>query len=197
MRIIICDDYPVIVKNLIRDIKQIVPQAECAGFSKAKEAQEYALKNAADVAILDINMPEISGLTLAQIIQKKNPRVNIIFVTGYPEYALEAHELYASSFLVKPVTAKALKKAFENLRNPVANLTGDVIQNFYEGKIRLGTNIRRLRAERDLSVQEFADAMGVTAQTVYRWENNERLPDIVKLVIISDFFGVDIRTLLR
>ena len=74
MRIIICDDYPVIVKNLIRDIKQIVPQAECAGFSKAKEAQEYALKNAADVAILDINMPEISGLTLAQIIQKKNPR---------------------------------------------------------------------------------------------------------------------------
>ena len=135
MRIIICDDYPVIVKNLIRDIKQIVPQAECAGFSKAKEAQEYVLKNAADVAILDINMPEISGLTLAQIIQKKNPRVNIIFVTGYPEYALEAHELYASSFLVKPVTAKALKKAFENLRNPVANLTGDVIQNFYEGKI--------------------------------------------------------------
>jgi len=39
--------------------------------------------------------------------------------------------------------------------------------------------------------------MGVTAQTVYRWENNERLPDIVKLVVISDFFGVDIRTLLR
>ena len=72
-----------------------------------------------------------------------------------------------------------------------------MIQNFYEGKIRLGTNIRRLRAERDLSVQEFADAMGVTAQTVYRWENNERLPDIVKLVVISDFFGVDIRTLLR
>ena len=197
MKIIICDDYPVIVKNLIRDIKQIVPQAECVGFSKAKEAQAYAQENATDVAILDINMPEISGLTLAQIIQKKNPRVNIIFVTGYPEYALEAHELYASSFLVKPVTAKALKKAFENLRNPVANLTSDVIQNFYEGKIKLGTNIRRLRAERDLSVQEFADAMDVTAQTVYRWENNERLPDIVKLVIISDFFGVDIRTLLR
>ena len=188
MKIIICDDYPVIVKNLIRDIKQIVPQAECVGFSKAKEAQAYAQENATDVAILDINMPEISGLTLAQIIQKKNPRVNIIFVTGYPEYALEAHELYASSFLVKPVTAKALKKAFENLRNPVANLTS---------KIKLGTNIRRLRAERDLSVQEFADAMDVTAQTVYRWENNERLPDIVKLVIISDFFGVDIRTLLR
>ena len=39
MRIIICDDYPVIVKNLIRDIKQIVPQAECAGFSKATKAR--------------------------------------------------------------------------------------------------------------------------------------------------------------
>lgn len=196
MRIIVCDDYLLIVSALIRDIKRIEPQAECEGFFDAAEALEYIRTNQIDIALLDIDMPEINGLTLGKEILDLYPRANIIFVTGHPEYALEAHELYASSFLVKPVTFDALKNAFEHLRNPVAELDEETVAGFYHGKSNLGQNIRNLRIKHGLSVPQLAEKLNVTVQTVYRWENGERTPDIVKFIMLADLLGVEIHELL-
>lgn len=88
MKILVCDDYLLIVNALIHDIKRIEPQAECEGFCDAAEALEYIRTNPIDIALLDIDMPEINGLTLGKEILDFYPRANIIFVTGHPEYAL-------------------------------------------------------------------------------------------------------------
>lgn len=197
MRILVCDDYQLIVNALIRDIKRIEPQAECAGFSDAVEALDYIRSNPVDSALLDIDMPEVNGLTLGKEILELYPRANIIFVTGHPEYALEAHELYASSFLVKPVTFDALKNAFDHLRNPVAELDEETVAGFYTGKSNLGQNIRNLRIKRGLSVLQLAEMLNVSAQTVYRWENGDRSPDIVKFVLLADLLGAEMHELLK
>ena len=197
MKVIVCDDYPLIVKHLIRTINQVAPNAECIGFSDPRDVLSYIETGTSDVAVLDIEMPYIDGLTLAKRILEKNPKTNIIFVTGHPQYSLEAHQLYSSSFIVKPVTADAMKQAFEHLRNPVSDLNESDIKKFYSGKIGLGSNIRRLRIRKGMTVPQLAELLNVSAQTVYRWENNERMPDIVKFLMISDIFGIDAKELLK
>ena len=197
MKVIVCDDYQLVVKSLIRDVQHIDAQVDCRGFTEAAEALEYIKSNQIDVALLDIDMPDIDGLTLGRAIIDRYPRANIIFVTGHPEFALEAHELYASSFLVKPVTLDSLKNAFSHLRNPVVEPVGQTASEFYKGKDVLGKNIRNLRTKCGMSVPELAEKCDVSVQTVYRWENGDRVPDIVKFVMLADLFGVEIHELLK
>lgn len=60
----------------------------------------------------------------------------------------------------------------------------------------LGDNLKRLRKERDLTQDEFAEFIGVSFQTVSKWERNENYPDITLLGPISSFFGVTVDELL-
>ena len=69
-----------------------------------------------DIAFLDIDMPVINGMMLAKKLKTVNPKVNIIFVTAYNEYALEAYKLHASGYVNKPVNADKIKEELEGLR---------------------------------------------------------------------------------
>lgn len=61
----------------------------------------------------------------------------------------------------------------------------------------MGKNIRNLRTKRGMSVTELAEKCDVSVQTVYRWENGDRVPDIVKFVFLADLFCVEIHELLN
>ena len=63
----------------------------------------------------------MNGLLLAEELQKIQPKINIIFVTGYSEYALDAHKLFASGYLVKPASTEEVQNVLNNLRYPVEN----------------------------------------------------------------------------
>ncbi len=63
-------------------------------------------------------------------------------------------------------------------------------------KLKLGENLRRLRKERELTQEQFADALGVSFQAVSRWENGTAYPDMELLPCLSSFFGVSVDTLL-
>ncbi|MBR7116185.1 MAG: response regulator [Clostridia bacterium] len=83
--------------------------------SALKTASEVKI----DVAFLDIHMPEKSGVELARDLKQINPRVNIVFVTGFSEYMKEGIDLRISGYIMKPVTPEAVKVELENLRNPI------------------------------------------------------------------------------
>lgn len=63
-------------------------------------------------------------------------------------------------------------------------------------KLKLGDNLRRLRKERELTQEQFADAIGVSFQAVSRWENGTAYPDMELLPALSSFFGVSVDALL-
>jgi len=149
-----------------------------------------------DIALLDIDMPDMDGLSLARRLIASCPVINIIFVTGYEAYALEAHEVYCSAFLIKPVSRRKLKKAFENLRRPFPNLPPEFLQKHFSGEAVIGKRIEMYRNQRGLSGQELADLMHVSRQTVFRWEHGDRMPDVLTFLKLARMLGVRMEDLL-
>ena len=67
---------------------------------------------------MNLEMPGMNGLALARMIQKLQPRCNLIVVTEHPEYALEALQIFVSGFLLKPANEADVRNVLENLRYP-------------------------------------------------------------------------------
>ena len=119
MRIIAVDDERIALSGLEMILNKAAPKAEIAAFRQAQDALAYAARMRVDVAFLDVRMQEINGIFLAERLQETNPEINIIFVTGYDEYAREAISLHASGYITKPVTLEKVRVELEALRYPV------------------------------------------------------------------------------
>jgi len=119
MRILAVDDEKDALEVLVSAIKEYEPDAEVQSFNSPSEALKYAADNPPDIAFLDIRMPGMSGLDLAKKLKAINVRVNIVFSTGFSEFAPDAFSLHASGYIMKPISTRLVKKELENLRNPV------------------------------------------------------------------------------
>lgn len=119
MNVILVDDEPLNLENLEYLVQKVLPNASRASFGKASLALEYIASHNVDIAFLDIHMRGIDGITIAKLLQGKNPRVNILFCTGFTEYSLEAWDMNCSGYLMKPITEEKLRNALGNLRYPV------------------------------------------------------------------------------
>lgn len=82
----------------------------------AREAVERLMEGRADVMFLDISMPKTSGMQLAEALHKlKNPPA-VVFVTAYSEYAVEAFDVDAVDYLMKPVETDRLNQALDKVQ---------------------------------------------------------------------------------
>lgn len=197
MNILIVDDEDLIVQDLVVEVKELYPNAVIDVSSNAEDVLVPPLsKKEFDIALLDIDMPGMDGLVLAKKLTERLPSINIIFTTGHSEYALDAHELYCSAFLLKPIGIRKLKKAFENLRKPFIDISSDSIAKHYQGNAVIGQKIEGYRKQLGISRQELADRMTVTRQTIYRWEQGERIPDVLTLERLARLLGVELSHLL-
>ena len=116
MNIIAVDDEKLSLEALVSAVQKNLPNETVNAFRRAEDAEVFVGRYGCDIAFLDIEMRDVNGITLAQNIQKVNPKVNIVFVTGYGDFTGEAFSLYASAYIMKPVTAEKIKKALETLR---------------------------------------------------------------------------------
>lgn len=120
MNILIVDDEKLLMKELKMQVSTVLPLAELHAFYKPKEAKAYVEENPVfDIAFLDINMRGTNGLEFARMLQERNDKVNIIFTTGYTEYAMDALGLNCSGYLLKPISEEKVRQAVEKLRYPV------------------------------------------------------------------------------
>jgi len=117
--VILVDDSKVILSDGVAVLEEILPAATITGFIWPQEAVDYAKTNRVALAILDIELGTASGLDLSRTLLKINPRMNIVFLTAYPDYSLEAWETEASGFMVKPLTAERVKAQLKKLRYPL------------------------------------------------------------------------------
>lgn len=119
MRILAADDEPLMLDMLTDRIRQACPQGEVFSFSSARKLLEWVeSERTFDAAFLDIEMPGMSGIALAQRLKELCPQGNLIFVTGFSQYMAEAFQLHASGYIMKPVTVRAVEEELNNLRYP-------------------------------------------------------------------------------
>lgn len=119
MRMMVVDDEELAVESLVKVLRKELPDTEIVPFLKPSEAFAYLAENAVDIAFLDIEMGGFSGLDLAKKCKDLCPTVNIIFVTGFSQYAMDALRLHASGYLMKPVRPDDLRTELANLRHPL------------------------------------------------------------------------------
>ena len=115
--IIVDDDNAILIDSLLV-LEEVVPDATVTGFSRPQEAIEYAKVNRIDLAVLDIELGTVSGLDLCHALLEINPCTNVIFLTAYPDYALDAWNTDAIGFMVKPLTSEGIRGQLKKLRYP-------------------------------------------------------------------------------
>lgn len=116
MRILAVEDEPVLLKQLTKRISEALPEAETVAFDNAADAIAALSQGEIHIAFLDIAIGSMTGVDLARHIKAVYPQCDIVFTTGYSEYAPKAFELGASDYLMKPVTAKKIEHALSQLR---------------------------------------------------------------------------------
>jgi two-component system LytT family response regulator len=122
MVILAVDDESPSLKLLVEAIKEAIPNInELLSFSNGKDALKSTKNKKIDLAFLDIELGDMSGLSLAKDLKKSNPLINIIFVTGYSQFTPEAIAIHASGYITKPVMSEDIKREYGNLLFPANN----------------------------------------------------------------------------
>lgn len=116
MRVLIVDDEPLARTRIARLLQKIRPDFSILPLaSDAKEALQICNEEMPDLALLDIEMPGMSGIELAKCLKEVDPPPAIIFITAYSDQALPAFSVLPQGYLVKPIDEASLAKAISGL----------------------------------------------------------------------------------
>ena len=123
MKIIVVDDEPLVLQGEANLIRRIKPDAEVLTFGKPLEALEYFKTASADVVFLDIQMPLMTGVELAQRLKIMHPELNVIFTTAYDHFYAPAMQMHVSGYILKPMREEDALRELDDLRYSVASST--------------------------------------------------------------------------
>lgn len=165
---LIVEDEP-LARNLLTEyVKKVSFLNLVKACSNPMEALDVLRTNTIDILFLDIQMPEITGITLLKILQKK-PMV--ILTTAYSEYALESYELDVVDYLLKPITfdrfLKAVDKAAQRITTPATTITeksaGESAPDFVF--VKDGTKLVKINFDDILYVEGLKDYVTIHTRT--------------------------------
>lgn len=115
MRAIVVDDELLIVEHINRLLIQAgIEVLGC--YTNPHEALRMAKKLQPDILFLDIEMPEMSGLEIAESVYVDNLDVEVVFITAFNEYAVEAFRVNALDYLLKPVMEEGVNRSLERIK---------------------------------------------------------------------------------
>ena len=121
-QIAVCDDNEMdiqYVSLLVKSWAERCPvQARISTFASAESFLFYYAENqGCDILLLDVEMGKMDGVSLAKHIRKTNEAVQIIFITGYPDYIAEGYDVSALHYLLKPVNLEKLSTVLDRAVN--------------------------------------------------------------------------------
>lgn len=112
--IIVDDDLPA-----IEELEDALAEAgligQVEGFTRAGEAMKMIREKRPDIVLLDIQMPGLNGLQVAEELQRTVPECAVVFVTAYAQHAIEAFSLAAVDYLLKPVDPQRLRQTLQRI----------------------------------------------------------------------------------
>src|SRR5947209_20037599 len=126
MRVLLIDDEP-LARQRLRALLEAEPDLEVAGeCADGRQAVDAIRAHKPDLIFLDVRMPELDGFGVLEALAEE-PRPAVIFVTAYDRFALQAFEVNALDYLLKPYDRERFRKALERAREQVGMSQGDDI----------------------------------------------------------------------
>jgi len=120
--LIVDDDLP--IGRYLKHIVSHVPEVTVIGVATSgSEALRIASEYKPHVVFLDVDMPEMNGLEVARRMAEWQSDIFFIFATAYPDYALQAFELYSFDYILKPFDEERIKKTLRKLNQRLTSQT--------------------------------------------------------------------------
>jgi DNA-binding LytR/AlgR family response regulator len=116
VRALVVDDEPLVRSELVYTLGKVADDAEISEAGDAVEALAALAAAPYDVVFLDIDLPGLSGLDATKVINAMPAAPHVVFVTAHDTYAVDAFELAAADYVVKPVSQERLARTLERLR---------------------------------------------------------------------------------
>lgn len=140
MKAIIVDDEFLAREELKYFIQNYSKIDIVAEFADGIEVLKFIQNNDVDIIFLDINIPSLDGVLLAKSISKFTKKPNIVFITAYKEHAVEAFEVEAFDYILKPYSESRIISMLKKLENTYNNKKDNSHINFISNKINLWKN---------------------------------------------------------
>jgi DNA-binding LytR/AlgR family response regulator len=187
---VIVEDEP-LARNLLTEYVRKVPSLNLIeACSNPLVALEVLRNNSVDVLFLDVQMPELTGISLLKVLQK---RPFVILTTAYSEYALHGYELDVVDYLLKPITFERFLRAvdkvterMESKKSPVVIVEkpqGSVEQPFVF--IKDGTKLVKVVFDEILYVEGLKDYVTI------HLKNNQKIVSLQRLKALEDQLPAD------
>lgn len=112
--VLVVEDEPLLRRQLVASLRELWPELADIREAERGDAALRAISEAVpDIAFLDINLPDLSGIEIARALRG---RAQVVFVTAYSEYAVQAFEQHALDYVLKPATTRRLGETVERLK---------------------------------------------------------------------------------
>ncbi|MGN0576277.1 MAG: LytR/AlgR family response regulator transcription factor, partial [Ruminococcus sp.] len=116
MNIAICDDETVFIRQLHRKISEMkIPDCHIHEFTSGRDLLNNTVAGKFEIIILDVEMPEMNGLSVAEIIRRTDKNVIISFLTNYAEFAVQGYAVDAFRYILKTQPDYILKQQLESI----------------------------------------------------------------------------------
>jgi len=182
MKIILIDD-EYLSLNFLEQLLQKMGNVQIVGkYMDPFEGKEAIFQQEVDVVFLDIHLPEINGIALAEQILEKKPKLQIIFVTAYDDYAIQAFELNALDYLLKPIGTERLLKTWRRIQDRVPAQTVDNVSFNQPLQIKL---FRQLSIETEDQQSTFIRWRTSSAQELFLYLLQHRGQLVRKSVMVD------------
>ena len=119
INVVVIDDEKLAVENLIFFLKKFDCINVVDGFTEVGPLLECLNKVDIQLVFTDIEMPEMNGLELASYIIEKHPNIEVVFATAYNQYAVQAFELNAIDYILKPIGSNRLASTIEKIQKRI------------------------------------------------------------------------------
>lgn len=131
MRAILVDDEPIMLKSFVRNSAGISGLELMAQFQNAEDAIAYAKDHTFELALLDVCLPQMSGIELAVELRKLYPELLVVFISAYDEYIRDSNQIGGDYYIVKPYKRETIEMMVSKMQLLCKRMQKDVyIQMF-------------------------------------------------------------------
>lgn len=190
MRIAVVDDERPARSELRYLIGQFAPSAEIVEACSSEIFMEMLKKESFDICFVDISLGGMNGTTLASLIKKNQPEVQIVFATAYQDYAVKAFEIGAVDYLLKPFDYERVKKTMERVMERAQVRSAAADWDINKIMVNTGTSFQVLDVSRIVYIETEKRACRIHMDDGSSYLQNESLNNYETSLKSKRFFRI-------